>query len=64
MAKNVIKKKVSEACSRKMDKKLDNQVQIQKKDHAISKPVDNQWKEIAEKVLNENIGAWKTLAKE
>ncbi len=64
MAKKIITKKASELYSRKTDKKLDDQVQIQKKDHAISKPVDKQWKEIAEKVLNENIGAWKTLAKE
>jgi hypothetical protein len=64
MAKKMITKVASERYSRKSDEKKGNQVQIQKKDHSISKPVDKQWKEIAEKVLNENIGAWKTLAKE
>ena len=47
MAKKMITKVASERYTRKADKKQGNQVQIQKKDHAISKPVDKQWKEIA-----------------
>lgn len=30
----------------------------------VSKVTNSNWSKIAKKVLNENIGAWKTLAKE
>ncbi len=63
MTKKIITKPMPAAYSGNTGKKH-IQIHNEKNDHAVSKPVDKQWKEIAEKVLNENIGAWKTLAKE
>jgi hypothetical protein len=64
MTKKTLTKPTSAVYSGKAAKKPINQAGNMKKNITISKPVDGKWKKIAEKVVDENIGAWKTLAKE